>query len=966
MYLIRLSLVFFLVLLSSVVLSQNGFIRGVIIDDVTGESVPGVSIIIDGTTKGTATDLDGKFNLSIEPGKYTVKVSFVSFETLIIKDIEVKEKEVTFFNNIRLKEAVNELNQVTITADMARNNENTLLTMKKKSPNLIDGISSDNFKKIGDSDAGSSVKRVPGVSVTGGKYVYVRGLGDRYTKTILNGVDIPGLDPDRNTLQMDIFPTNIIDNIIVHKSFVAELPADFTGGVVDIAIKDFPDRKKGSFSASTSYNPNFHLNKNYLTYEGGKTDFLGFDDGTREIPAISNVPFFTEVVGNPIGEKAQRYKEILGSFNPTMSAMKQTSLLDLSLGADFGNQVVKKKTTLGYNFVLSYKNETEFYKNAEYGRYGLSGDAIVTEMQVRELQTGEYGVNNVLLSGLAGFAIKTQKSKFGINLIHLQNGESKAGIFDYENSDQGAVFYGYQHNLEYSQRSLSNMLISGKHGISSDKWEIEWKLSPTYSQIDDPDIRFTRYEKRDNNFFIGTEAGFPQRIWRELNELNLAGILNTTKEFKFRDEPAKLKIGGAYIYKNRDFILRSYNLNIRNVPLTGNPNELFDPANLWPFNGNISQGTTYEATFLPVNANQYNSNISNIAGYVAAELNPLKLVKTIIGVRIENYTQRYTGQDQLGYNKLNDQKVLDDLNLFPTLNVVYAYNEKNNLRMSYARTIARPSFKELSYAEIYDPITGRTFIGGLFRDENNIEGEITAYWDGKLVSSDIYNYDFRWEFFPALGQTVSAGIFYKKFLNPIEMVQFATQAGAFQPRNVGNGEILGGEIELRQSLKILSQSLKNFSLAFNFTITESRIELSPTEYESRVANARQNQQIKEYRDMAGQAPFLINGGISYSGGEKGIWKSFEAGLYYNVQGRTLQYVGIADRPDIYANPFHSLNFNANKKFGKSERMQCGVKVENILNDKTESVFRSFNSADQYFTRLEPGVRVQLRVAYNMF
>lgn len=954
------------VFISSALMGQNGFIRGVVTDDVSGESLPGVNILINGTTRGTVTDLDGKFNISIEPGTYTLKITFISFQTLLINDVEVKEKEVTSFNNIRLKEAINELTQVTITAEMVRNNENALLTMKKKSANLIDGISSDNFKKIGDSDAGSSIKRVPGVTVSGGKYVYVRGLGDRYTKTILNGVDVPGLDPDRNTLQMDIFPTNIIDNIIVHKSFVAELPADFTGGVVDIALKDFPDRKKGSFSFSTAYNPYFHLNKNYLTYEGGKTDFLGFDDGTRKIPAVSDVPFFVDALSNPNSEKGMRYREILGSFNPNMAAVRQTSLLDLSLGADFGNQIVKEKATIGYNFVLSYKNETEYYKNAEYGRYGLSGDANDTEMDVREHQTGEFGVNNVLLSGLAGFAVKTQKSKYGISLIHLQNGESKAGIFDYANSDQGAVFSGFQHNLEYSQRSLSNMLISGKHDISSAKWEIEWKLSPTYSQIDDPDIRFTRYEKRDNNFFIGTEAGFPQRIWRELNELNVAGILNTTKEFKFRDETAKLKIGGAYTYKNRDFILRSYNLNIRNVTLTGNPDELFDPANLWPLNGNITQGTTYEATFLPVNANQYNSNISNLAGYIATELNPVKLVKTIIGVRVENYTQRYTGQDQLGYNKLNNQKVLDNLNLFPTLNVVYGFNEKNNLRISYTKTIARPSFKELSYAEIYDPITGRTFIGGLFKEENTVEGNTTVYWDGNLKSTGINNYDIRWEFFPSIGQTISAGIFYKNFNNPIEIVQFASQAGAFQPRNVGNGEVIGGEVEVRQSLKPISASLKDFSMVLNFTITQSRIKLSPTEYESRIDNARTGQQIKEYRDMAGQAPYLINGGLTYNGGEKGFWNGFEAGLFYNVQGRTLQYVGIADRPDIYANPFHSLNFNANKKFGKEKRMQCGLKVENILNDKTESVFRSFNSSDQYFTRLEPGVRIQLRISYNIF
>ncbi|MBK6526392.1 MAG: TonB-dependent receptor plug domain-containing protein [Crocinitomicaceae bacterium] len=173
------------------------------------------------------------------------------------------------------------------------------------------------FRTTGDGDAAGAITRMPGVSVSGGKYVCVRGLGDRYNKTLLNGGDIPGLDPDRNAIQRDIFPTNVIDNMIVHKSFVADLPADFTGGIIDIGLKAFPEKSQGSISFSGSYNPNFHFNSDYLTYDGGKTDFLGFDDGTREIPAVNNIPFFSQAVGNPTGEKGLRYQEILAAFNPT-------------------------------------------------------------------------------------------------------------------------------------------------------------------------------------------------------------------------------------------------------------------------------------------------------------------------------------------------------------------------------------------------------------------------------------------------------------------------------------------------------------------------------------------------------------------------------------------------------------------------------------------------------------------------
>jgi TonB-dependent receptor len=826
----------------------------------------------------------------------------------------------------------------------------------------MDGISSAGLKKIGDSNAAASMKRVTGVSVEGGKYVFVRGLGDRYTKTILNGLDIPGLDPDRNSIQMDIFPTSIIDNLVVNKSFSADLPADFTGGVININIKDFPDSKEVKLSMDLGYNSSAHFNSDFLSYEGSKTDWLGFDNGVRDIPATSNIPLFSEVVGNPDGELGLRYKEILHSFNPTMAATAKNSLMDFGLSASLGNQFQAGKYTLGYTFSFSYKNNTDFYQNAEYGRYGLSSDPNETEMELRELQVGDYGVNNVLISGLAGFALKTKKAKYRINLLHLQNGESQAGIFDYAKSNQGTDFSGFQHNLEYSQRSLSNLIVDGKYTANNSGWDIEWKVSPTLSSIKDPDIRFTRYEDRGESLSIGTEVGFPERIWRDLEEINLAGVLHFTKDFKFNNEEAKLKFGGAYTYKERDFIIRNFAINVRNIPLTGDPSELFLPENLWPFNGSISRGTTYEVSFIPVNPNLFNANTKNYAGYVSVELSPVKKLKSIIGVRVENYIQKYTGQDQLGQNVLDNETVLDNFDFFPTVNFIYNLSETQNLRFSFAKTIARPSFKELSYAEIFDPISGQTFIGGLFRDANDIAG--IEYWDGNLTSTDIFNYDFRWELFQPGGQTVSASLFYKQFKRPIEMVQFATQTGAYQPRNVGDGQVMGGEIEIRQSLKPMSESLKNFSINFNFTYTQSKIELSNTEYKSRQENARTGQSVGKYRDMAGQAPYIINAGFSYSGGETGFWKELDAGLFYNVQGQTLQYVGIVDRPDIYTVPFHSLNLNASKNFGIENRFQVGFKIDNILHDKKESVFKSYQAGNQYFSRLNPGTTFQVKLGYS--
>ncbi len=947
-----------LFLITSAIFGQNGFIRGTVYDDATGESLPGVTIFAEGTTMGTMTDFDGKFNLSIPAGSYNLRISFISYETLNMRDVKVSSGNVTLFENLRLKEARIELTEVTITAEAVRNSEVALLTMKQKSANLIDGISASNFRKIGDSDAASSMKRVSGVSVEGGKYVYVRGLGDRYTKTMLNGVDIPGLDPDRNTLQMDLFPTNIIDNIIVHKSFSPELPADFTGGVVDIETKDFPEVKTLNVSLSAGINPDMHFNSDYRTYEGSSTDWLGYDDGKRDIPATTDIPLFSEVVGNPDGAKGQRYQEILRSFDPVMGSYKERSFMDYSIGASAGDQYALKKITLGFNVALSYKSNTEFYEDAEYGKYGMFADPSNYEADTREKQVGNYGVQNVLISGLVGFAIKTQKSKIRINLLKLQNGESKAGEFEFSKSNQGSVFSGIQHNLEYNQRSMTNLLINGKHFFKG--WDINWKISPTISSIEDPDVRFTRYEVRDGAYSISTEAGFPERIWRDLKERNLSGVLHVTRDLTVFKEKSKLNFGGGYTFKERDFSILNYSINIRNVPLTGDPNEIFREDNLWPRNGSSNQGTTYEAPFIPFNPNEFNSSNSNIAAYVGWEFKPGKDLRAIVGVRTEKFEQRYTGKNQQQDIELNDKVVMDDLDFFPSANLIYAISEKQNLRASFAMTIARPSFKELSFAEIFDPITTRTFIGGLFRDANDLEGIV--YWDGNLRSTYINNYDLRWEYFAEKGEMLSLGAFFKTFDSPIEIVQYFTLTGAFQPRNVGDGQVIGAELEFRKNLDFISNKLSELSVNSNITLTESRIELSATELVSKKENARTGEKVEDYRSMAGQAPLIVNFGIAYNGNENGL----EAGVYYNVQGKTLEVVGIVDRPDIYTKSFHSLNLNINKTLGEKKKIQVGLKVENILGDSKESVFDFYNGDEQYFTRLNQGRTFQLRLSYKFF
>ena len=941
--------IFILILAFSPIFAQKGTIRGQVIDDETGEGLFGATAVVVGTTTGGAADFDGNYNITnLDPGVYDVQFSFVSYQTQTVTGIEVTAGEVTLIN-IRLSTDVQQLEEIVVTAEVIRNSDAALMTVRRKSPNVMDGISSQSFRKIGDSNAATAIQRVPGVSVQGGKYVFVRGLGDRYSKSTLNKVDIPGLDPDRNSIQIDIFPTNIIDNMVVLKSFTADQLADFTGGIVNIETKDFPEEKKWVLNSNLGYNPSMHFKNDYLTYEGGGTDFLGFDDGGRDLPISRD-----QVIPNPVLDNPQ-LEELTRSLNPTLSAMRKTSFMDFSLGLSGGDQKNFESMTLGYNVAVNYQNTTKYYEDVEQGSYRKNNDPNMFELMPDKIQRGPLGSNTVLASGLLGVALKTDRSKFKVNFLRLQSGKSRASMYT-----RNTFVFGSNtvvaSNLDYNESSITNVLLSGEHRIGQNSgFEIDWRFSPTFSRIDDKDVRQTPYRFEGDTYTIEpSEAGDPIRIWRFLDEVNYVGKLDLTKSYQFKGLDAKVKFGASETYKQRDFSIDQYRLGVRGASsfaFTGNPDELLSEDNLWTprqSDGSGGTGTYVRGNFEVSNTFEASQNI--FGAYVSNEMNISERVKTILGIRAEQFDHRYTGQDQayasgdiVNGRNFVDENLLSSLNFFPSANIIYSFTSTMNLRMGFSRTIARPSFKEKSIAQIFDPITDRTFIG-------NID----------LVETNINNFDLRWELFQERGQNISFSVFYKDFKNPIELVSFQSDPRSFQPRNVSNAKVYGIELEARKGLSFISEALKNFSLNANVSFIESEVQMSDEEFQARMSFQRTGETIKDTRQLQGQSPFLINGGLQFDN-----QNGFETALTYNVQGERLSVVGINSSPDVFDQPFHSLNLNVNKTLGGVDgKVRIGVGAENILGDKIESFSKNFQSGDKIFSSLTPATRFRLRFAYT--
>lgn len=936
-------------------LAQNGKIRGLVIDDI-GDPVIGANVVLSGKAIGGVTDIDGKFSIDFPVGTHDVEISFVTYQTLKIEGVSIKEGEVTQLGEIKLVENNQELEVFIVTAKQIRNNEAAMIAMKKNSSSMIDGISSAKMQLTGDGTAVEAAKRVTGVSIEGGKYVYVRGLGDRYSKTMLNNVDIPGLDPDKNTIQMDIFPTNLIDNITVSKNFTADMPADFTGGLLNITTKDFPDEKFFNVSLGTSYNPSMHFNSNNLTYEGGATDFLGFDNGARRLPVRAtgqNIP-------TPVsGASDEDVRGFIQEFSSELGATRKTSLMDFSAGISLGNQINLKDDdrndrSLGYIFSLSYNSSYKYYNDVIYGEYQREIDSEVTELNQANLQTGELSEHNVMIGSLAGIAYKSGNSKYRLTAMHLQNGESRAGKFMIVNDPQAVGQSGYlafSDNLEYNQRGLTNVLLNGKHVYDEKGWEIDWRISPTLSNATDPDIRKTAftYEPSDTLFAAGA-GGNPSRIWRYLTEITTTARIDITKRYKIKEEDAKLKFGGMHTFKNRDYEILLYDVQFFGSQSwdSYDANDVLNNENLFP---NSPNSIYYQSGNNSPNPNAYSSN-SNTAGiYVSNEMNLFKRLKTILGLRTEYFVLRHTGRDQawasgntVNGNNLDNEKVLESIDLFPSANFIFAVNEEQNMRASYSRTIARPSFKEMSFAQIIDPLTNRIFNGAFFEYND---------WDGNLSETRIDNADLRWEMFMPKSQMISASAFFKNFDNPIELVRIPEQQTSteFQPRNVGNGRLFGIELELRKNFSFISDALENLSFSTNITIVRSEIDMTQQEFDARKQYEKVGENITDRRQMAGQSPYVINGGIMYINPNNGI----DIGAFYNVKGPTLHIVGVGLYSDIYTEPFHSLNFSFSKKLGEDGNTAIDFRASNILNDRVETFFVSHNAEKQPFTSLNPGM-----------
>ncbi|MEQ8908972.1 MAG: TonB-dependent receptor [Vicingaceae bacterium] len=925
--------------------SGQSTIKGKVISAGTAEELIGATVFIKETSNGTSADLDGNYAIrGVDAGTYTVIAQYISFKA-DTKKVTVGASEIVTVD-FELRDASIEMEVVTIEAKANKASSNYMLSMQKKSANVMDGITAQQIKKSGDSDAAGAVKRVTGVSVEGGKYVYIRGLSDRYAKTTLNGAEIPGLDPNRNTVQLDLYPTSLIDNIVVTKTFSPDLPASYTAGLVNIVTKDFPDELNFYFSSSLGYNTQSTFNSNYLSQEESSTDWLGFDNGKRDVPdVVANNPVLSPCFNcgsdNP---RNQLITQQTQAFSKEWQSDREAPSFDHSISTGLGNQKAIGDKLLGFNVGLTYSKKHRYYGDGVNNRYTLTGNIDqATALNPEELLNDQQSTESVLLGGLANVSLKINPNhKVGLSIIRNQSGESTSRYLIGEIPRDEVGRYLQTRNIRYIERSITSNQLKGEHYFPSfKKLKVDWIASYTLSNQTTPDFSifnsdftFNSQGQRQNQLSPNLYLE-PTRYYRDMEEDNLD--LKANFELPLEQDkanPNKIKFGAAYLTKNRDYQEDWYVFNQNGVEYQGDVDSYFADSNMVAgkiVNNFVEFISVTDATDLQ---NSYTGSQNVFGTYAMVDYKVNALLRLIVGARIETTDIEVESAD-----KTLKKGLLDETDLLPAINGTYSLTEKSNLRFGLSRTLARPTFRELAPYATFDLTTRYVKVG-------NPELERTL----------VDNIDLRYEVFPNLGEIFAVSLFYKRFDNPIETVinPFAANTEVTW-RNQDFANVYGIELEGRKSMERVTPSLKNFSIGANFTYIYSETQINKSELSQIRAI---DPEAKETRQMFGQSPYIVNSYLSYNNDSLGL----EANMSFNVTGPKLILVVGGGTPDVYEQPKPSLNFNISKSV--TEKWSVKFAANNILNAPT---IRSYELDDESydFQRYTDGVNFSLGLSYKL-
>lgn len=881
------------ILISSGLRAQStGTVSGKVVDAKNGETLIGVAVIVEGLGVGTTTDIDGRFSLKLKPGTYLITAKYVGYTPKSVQNVVVEAGKLVTLN-ITIGDSKRQIKEVTVSTEMKRESANTLLMQQKNAAVVSDGLSIESIRRTPDRNTGDVLKRVSGASIQDGKYAVIRGLPDRYNAAYLNGSPLPSSEPDRRAFAFDIFPAALLDNLTIIKTATPDQNAEFAGGNIQIKTRDIPDENYVNLSLGSSYNTITTFRPFYRSIIGS-TDFLGIDDGARQLPG--NFPDSKQLnviqsnLTNPnrVTELTALGKSMSNNFSLTRfeSIMPATNF-QLAMGQKFK---LSDRYELGSVFALSHNLTPTFQ---EVNRFDYD-DERSTLFRFRDRQFNF----NTLWGGIWNLALKSgQNHKYSLKTLYNVNTTDQTVLRDGQDVINGTDIQSSA--LWYTQNNLFSTQFQGDHFFKTNKLKLNYGLGLSQLNRTIPDLRRLRYQRSSEDTSQAYSVAISStaqpdvagRFYSNQNDLIYSAFADVEKSYdRWR---TTFKAGVYFQNKDRDFNARQIGYvwggPFANQALSSiTQDKIFAPQNLGSNGFIINEATT------PSDA--YTASSTLYATYLRAESKPFEKLRLIYGARFESYRQT------LNTFKPGVQQVFDTSfvvnDLLPSLNAIWSLNDKANLRFAYSQTLSRPEFRELAPFQFFD-----------FNDFLLVEGS------SLLRRTKIHNLDLRYEWFFKPGQLVSATVFYKYFNDPIEKYLLPTGSLRLMSyQNVPSSQTVGLELDFKVTIASLTNSkrkfLENLSLLGNVSFIHSRVDVSGL-----IGSGSAE------RPMQGQSPFLLNGGVQFNDPERQITFS----MMVNRVGRRIAAIGNAEYPEFWENPRTVLDFQLSKVFFKHLEVRLSIR-----------------------------------------
>lgn len=864
-----------------------GTVAGAVYDGQTGRPIAGAVVAINGNSDDrNKTNADGRFAIALSPGTYALRFTADNYADVVVNEVVVKPGEVTEASTVMSSKSLVTSVDVVEKATPVGATAEAVLQERKLSAVVSDSLSHEELAAGASGDAAGALEKVTGVSVVGEGFVYVRGLGERYSSTMLNNAMIPTTEPEKRVVPLDLFPTGLIESIKVLKTYSPDLPSEFAGGMVQLNTVEFPAQRMFQVTTKTGFNTATTFGQ-FSTYPGGATDFFGFDRGARGIPSI--IPTDKRLFpGNFTPAELQTFgRAFSDNWQPT-SIGSMRPALDWSLvgGGTFGR--------IGIVGALSFNNAPQ--QQSEFQRYlrqGGDGPIVFTEYP----QFDEFA-ERARMGGILNMALRltpTQKLVFRNTVTH----EAEKASRTFSGYDGGVDSNIQSQRLRWVERSLFSTSVEGDHSLPSLRNSVvRWQMTYSRSTRDEPDLREVFRGLLPNGEYIFSALGSSGiRFYSNLADRVYEPQADYSIPFFKGSITGLWKTGFRATIRRRDFQARRF----RFIPQGGGidlflpSNELFAPENITPNRFQIVEFTRGTDT--------YAANMDVYAGYSMVDLGIGARWRIVAGLRLESADINVLTIDNRVPNAVPTTASLQNTDPTPGVNLIYALTRRQNLRVSYSRTLSRPDFRELS------PF-----------DFNNTLGGFVAQGNPNLRRASIQNADMRWEMFPGGNQILAVSVFVKNFTDPIEQTILPSNDLRQTFVNAAGALNYGAEFEFRRALGSFSRRLRQFAVSSNFTLVNSNIEINPNDALLLTSKSR---------PLVGQSRYIANTILEW---QKPRLRSI-ARFYVNYVSRRIADVGTFRLPDIYQEGNTSLDAVYDYTFDERGQWRLRIEGENLGNNE---------------------------------